>query len=1023
MIYSKTFFAVFALFLSLSFSTASAQTLPPGTTEGAGTHFSVTDSQYLNVVLDSSEEVKLRMESVPEMITVQIEPSASSTATSTQVALFGLATSTTYYKYEDDYHHLAVFTTDVSGSYSYTQDISTPHLIFIQPRHSTKFIKNDATGGDCTLIGVWDSATKTCTLTTDLNETIEIDSYGVTLDGNNHTLTGSNTGNGVYVNGVFSGGGVTVKNFNIKNFVQGIYVYIASNSTLTNNTVSNTYLGINLNHSSYSTLSGNNITLNNRYYGIRALFSEYNTFTGNVIANSGYGIELASYAVGNILTDNTISNNGYGFGPSWPGNQIYNNNFINNLVQVNIFSAPGNTWNLPLPIGGNYWSNFDTPSEGCSDANNDNICDAPYVFARGQDDLPWTKQDGWKQVPVNQPPTLSTPTQLKSDGVTPISEGSITSEPTVIFGATLTDPDNDQVKLQVELKEAAQPFDGTFLESGFVPSGTSTTTVSNLIPEGKYHWRARAVDDKNNASAWQEFGMAGNVDFEVKLAPLYTQGFSDFPSQNDTKSWAPKTYAGGRGNLGPVKDRCGLSIGNCGCAITSMVMLGRYYGVDTAIDGTSVDPLSIDTWLTSHNGYAGFGKVYWGKAVNYLGFVDSITNKKMVRFAFNEKNDWNVSSTSPRIANYLNSGQPIVAFNDKVGHYLILDNKLSTGYTVKDPAWYNTKTLTDSQNLNNHIRGYGNYFKTANIFTYLPTPKLATASLHIALASPAELLLVDPQGRKLGKDPVTNTVYDEIPNAIYGNDGPIVSSDFDLDPSQIHQTKEIHIETPLDGAYQLQVIGTGAGSYGLELTSFDPDGGTQNQQFDSETIPGHVTPYDISFDSVNATNTGTKIADEIAPEVKISFSTSTQQLIVQGMDNVTLNPIVSSTEQNNEIVYQIKDEAGNTTSLTFSKIKQEGNEIKTELKSLQYNNTPIIKFPKTELNYEWSADKNTGEIKVLEQKIESKDAFEVQAKYNRATNVTEIKTETNDGKETKQTLPGFIIIKLTTKLGVAGVEW
>ncbi|MBI5147830.1 MAG: hypothetical protein HZA37_01615, partial [Parcubacteria group bacterium] len=48
--------------------------LPPGATEGEGTHFEITDSEYLNITLDSSETIKLSMESIPEMITMMIDP-------------------------------------------------------------------------------------------------------------------------------------------------------------------------------------------------------------------------------------------------------------------------------------------------------------------------------------------------------------------------------------------------------------------------------------------------------------------------------------------------------------------------------------------------------------------------------------------------------------------------------------------------------------------------------------------------------------------------------------------------------------------------------------------------------------------------------------------------------------------------------------------------------------------------------------------------------------------------------------
>ncbi len=133
------------------FHNINAQEIPnlPGAIEGEGIFFKITDSEYLNISTNSSESIKIRMESIPEMVTITIEPSASSTALLTQITLTGFNPLTTYYKYEDDYHNLTKFTTDENGSYSYTQDISQLHFIFIQPRKSTKFIKDDAT--DCAM--------------------------------------------------------------------------------------------------------------------------------------------------------------------------------------------------------------------------------------------------------------------------------------------------------------------------------------------------------------------------------------------------------------------------------------------------------------------------------------------------------------------------------------------------------------------------------------------------------------------------------------------------------------------------------------------------------------------------------------------------------------------------------------------------------------------------------------------------------------------------------------------------------
>mgnify|MGYP001572447569 CR=1 FL=1 len=612
--------------------------------------------------------------------------------------------------------------------------------------------------------------------------------------------------------------------------------------------------------------------------------------------------------------------------------------------------------------------------------------------------------------PPNQPPTISNFNQFKSDSQTSINEISITTENTVVFKATLNDPDNDQVKFQIELKEYNQLFDGqNLLESNFV-SSTSEAIITRMgLVDGQYKWRARAIDDKGNASQWQEFGVVGNMDFEVKLVPLYTQGISNYPSLQLTDSWDDNTYAKGL----TEKYSCGSTIATCGCALTSAVMVARYYDVKQA-QGNDVNPKEVNSWLQSQpTGYQN-GSINWVAIARYA----------------NSRIKYDIGKSGNYLNNYalldekLNNNQPVIA-REKKGrgginreHFIVIDNKLATTYGVKDPAWYNTKTLNDATNSVGKVRGYENGFDGLRI--YKKGDGIAQSSMTIALGSPAELLIIDSQGRKLGKDS-SGMSYKEIPDATYFEEG--YDDPTEENPPSDHKNKIIQILEPVGGAYQLQVIGTGMGSYGLWSSSYDTAGNPQGQEFHSETAPGYIATYNINFDSMNSTNTGTKLFDEVPPEAKIFFSTTTQQLTIQGIDNTTVNPAVSFTQQGKKTIYQIKDEAGNTTKLTFSKLKQEGKEIKAELKFIQYNSESVIGLPKTELKYEWSLDKNTGEIKELEQKVEVKDMFEIKAKYSREKNETEMKVKKNGENETKQTLPGLVIIKLVAKVGVLGFEY
>ena len=271
-----------------------------GRIEGSGTHFELTDSDYLDITLKSKESVHLMLESVPEMVVMNLETSGP--ATSTKITLSGFLSSTTYYKYEDNFHNAATFTTDTDGSYAYIQDLTKPHLVFIKPRPSTKFVPGD------TSIGTWDPANRTYTLSTHVYETIQIDEDNLTLDGAGYTVTGDGSSCGIYLSGRTT---VTVKKLTIAGFSYGIQLYNSSGNIVTENTTnSNSRYGICLNNSNGNTVMGN--TASDNHEGIFLHNSIGNSLTANITSNNYSGIYLYYDCNDNTLTDNTASKNSHG---------------------------------------------------------------------------------------------------------------------------------------------------------------------------------------------------------------------------------------------------------------------------------------------------------------------------------------------------------------------------------------------------------------------------------------------------------------------------------------------------------------------------------------------------------------------------------------------------------------------------------------------------------------------------------------------------------------------------------------
>ena len=406
--------------------------------EGEGNCFEITNSTYLNVTLCSSEVVNVTLESIPEVVSFTIENVTS--AQSTEITISGFEPDKTYFRHEDG-HLMESFTADEDGNYSYTQDISEPHHVFIQEEAGTKYMKDDATGGDCTSIGTWDSGTKTCTLTSDVYEMIVIDSDGVTLDGSSHSVTRGVGSYGIYAYGRM---GITITNVAVvSGFRAGIYLVLSSSNTISGNTVSgnsNTWYGIYLHsYSNSNTISGNTVsnsdygiflfrysnsntisgnTVSGRLQGILLLYSSSsNTISGNTVSGNAVGIQLQASSNSNTISGNTVSGSTHGIwlrssnsntisGNTVSGNNLgfyllysSNSNTISgntvsgNLIGIRLYSCSSNTISGNT-ISNNNWYGIDIRLSNTNTIFHNNIIDNLNQLFNHESTNTWDNGDG-----------------------------------------------------------------------------------------------------------------------------------------------------------------------------------------------------------------------------------------------------------------------------------------------------------------------------------------------------------------------------------------------------------------------------------------------------------------------------------------------------------------------------------------------------------------------------------------------------------------------------------------------------
>jgi len=425
--------------------------VPEHFVDANGTVFQITNSSFLNVTLVSSEFVHVFLESSPRVVSYGIE--SLSSATSTTLTLSGFIPHTTYYRYQDG-NLTESFMTDSVGGYSYVQDISSRHLIFIVENTTTVYIRPDGTVYSDTghpapiSVSVVDGVF-VYTFTDNIYQTLVVQRDNIIIDGNGYTLQGPEHRWGLLLH---SRNNVTIRNIRITLFNLGIYLWFTNDSRIENitatkmvgpdargivlygsndnvisgnNATNNDWGGIFLLSSLGNTISGNDAT-NNKYMGIWLYFSAYNTVSGNKVMSNGHtGIGL-SFSSDNIVSGNNITDNGhtwfrggiglYGLGGNivldnditknyggmllWSSseNTIYHNNFINNTYQVDSWASV-NALDDGYPSGGNYWSDYtgvdlySGPDQ--NQPGKDGIGDTHYIKWEIVDRYPFVLESGW----------------------------------------------------------------------------------------------------------------------------------------------------------------------------------------------------------------------------------------------------------------------------------------------------------------------------------------------------------------------------------------------------------------------------------------------------------------------------------------------------------------------------------------------------------------------------------------------------------------------------------------------------
>ncbi len=181
--------------------------------------------------------------------------------------------------------------------------------------------------------------------------------------------------------------------------------------------------------------------------------------------------------------------------------------------------------------------------------------------------------------------------------------------------------------------------------------------------------------------------------------------------------------------------------------------------------------------------------------------------------------------------------------------------------------------------------------------------------LIIKMLSPADMLIIAPDGKRIGKDFQTGEEYDEIEGAFYS--GYLTDDEF------------ITIPDPLNGEYQIITQGTDNGGEYTVSVGYITEDTLIEEDFVAQTLPGLTAEINLSVDNSNPDPLELAPEDTSPPEITINSPQSQDYLRSQSLPiNVSIQDTetgVYSSEmkfddtmvENNELIDLFFEKLGN----------------------------------------------------------------------------------------------------------------
>ncbi len=599
------------------------------------------------------------------------------------------------------------------------------------------------------------------------------------------------------------------------------------------------------------------------------------------VTNSGSstvpGVSVIATGTNTVVATVSVGSGPEGVAVSPDGSRVYVANVFSNTVSV--IATGTNTVVATVPVGSGPAGVAVSPDGSrvyVANENNNTVS----VIATGTNTVVATVAVGVNPLGVAVSPGGSRVyvSNFFSNTISVIATGTNTVVATVPVGSgpegVAVTPDGSRVYV------ATQHFNTVWVIA------TATNTVVATVPVGF------------GPIAFGKFIIGGKPD-PLLIVPHWYQAGIPGATQNPPPPTPPPgwsaTYPGNFWATDTYDDHpigSSFTIRKYGCALTTLTMEANFWANRAAdpMGFSSLDPRQMNHWTgiyaTGTPGQAHtFGNVDWNNfatasktnpAAPFVRMYSAGSPSTNPCASAPPNNSFPVSlDTKQTLDNLLRNGAPVILpifkatdpnpQNPTAFHFVVVTGKDTPDntYFVNDPGAYydingnpTIRRLVDllntpwgrNHNLSqadidfslaqyNQWKVYVGMDPATGTFKNLNCADPSTAqALGVYSNDPVEFILTDPQGRRTGFNPVSNTSFQEIPTSAYSTAIYRDEQDFSIpDPPPF---KALDMANQMAGQYTLDVIGTGSGNFTVEVRASDAAGNWIAQTYAGTTAPG-----------------------------------------------------------------------------------------------------------------------------------------------------------------------------------------